>query len=107
MFETARASAPCVLFLDELDAIGQKRSQLRNSSGTRNVVVQLLSELDGVATTNDGVYVLGASNHPWDVDVALRRHCRQPVGLLRQLRQPLTILIERLLKLRLVRMWQE
>jgi len=72
LFEIARASAPCVLFLDELDAIGQKRTLTRNS-GMRTTVNQLLTELDGIGSDNDGVYVLGATNHPWDVDPALRR----------------------------------
>jgi SpoVK/Ycf46/Vps4 family AAA+-type ATPase len=72
LFEVARASAPCVLFLDELDAIGQKRTLTRNS-GMRTTVNQLLTELDGIGSTNEGVYVLGATNHPWDVDPALRR----------------------------------
>jgi len=71
VFETARRSAPCVVFLDELDALGQKRSHLR--SAARGSVNQLLRELDGAATDNEGVFVLGATNHPWDVDVALRR----------------------------------
>ena len=72
LFETVRANAPCVLFLDEVDAIGQKRSQLRNSA-LRQVVNQLLVELDDVHSGNEGVFVLGATNHPWDVDSALRR----------------------------------
>ncbi|BEP14361.1 ATP-binding protein [Acidothermaceae bacterium B102] len=72
LFETVRANAPCVLFLDEVDAIGQKRSQLRNSA-LRQVVNQLLVELDDVHANNEGVFVLGATNHPWDVDAALRR----------------------------------
>jgi SpoVK/Ycf46/Vps4 family AAA+-type ATPase len=72
LFETVRANAPCVLFLDEVDAIGQKRSQLRNSA-LRQVVNQLLVELDDVHAANEGVFVLGATNHPWDVDAALRR----------------------------------
>jgi hypothetical protein len=72
LFTSAREIAPCVLFLDEVDAIGQKRSQLRNSA-MRTAVNQLLLELDDVAGGNEGVFVLGASNHPWDVDSALRR----------------------------------
>jgi SpoVK/Ycf46/Vps4 family AAA+-type ATPase len=72
MFAIARRSAPCVLFLDEVDAIGQKRSQLR-STPMRSAVNQLLLELDDVTGGNDGVFVLAATNHPWDVDSALRR----------------------------------
>jgi SpoVK/Ycf46/Vps4 family AAA+-type ATPase len=73
IFETARASAPCVLFLDEIDALAQKRSHLRSSPAMRGTVNQLLSELDSVKANNDGVFVLAATNHPWDVDSALLR----------------------------------
>jgi SpoVK/Ycf46/Vps4 family AAA+-type ATPase len=72
VFETARRHAPCVLFLDEVDALGLKRSNLSHSAG-RNVVVQLLSELDSTRSDNEGVFVLGATNQPWDLDPALRR----------------------------------
>ena len=72
IFATARGQQPCVLFLDEVDAIAQRRSQLRNAP-LRSTVNQLLLELDGVAGSNDGVFVLAATNHPWDVDSALRR----------------------------------
>jgi AAA+ superfamily predicted ATPase len=73
LFAEARRAAPCVLFLDELDALGHKRSQLRSSAAQRGTVNQLLSELDGVTQGNEGVFVLAATNHPWDVDSALRR----------------------------------
>ncbi len=72
LFDSARSHAPCVLFLDEIDALGHKRSQL-NSSSMRTVVNQLLTELDGVDGNNDGVFVLAATNAPWDIDSALRR----------------------------------
>jgi SpoVK/Ycf46/Vps4 family AAA+-type ATPase len=72
LFQTARRGAPCVVFLDEVDALGQKRSHLRHS-GTRSSVNQLLTELDSVSSDNEGVFVLAATNHPWDVDTALRR----------------------------------
>lgn len=72
LFELARRSAPAVLFLDEIDAIGHKRTQSAFSS-LRTVVNQLLHELDGVGADNEGVFVLAATNTPWDVDPALRR----------------------------------
>jgi AAA+ superfamily predicted ATPase len=72
LFEIARRNAPCVLFLDEVDAIGQKRSQLRHTP-MRSAVNQLLLELDDIAGNNEGVFLLAATNHPWDVDSALRR----------------------------------
>ena len=72
LFEAARGHAPCVLFLDELDALGHKRSQL-HSSAMRTLGNQLLAELDGVDADNEGLFVLAATNAPWDVDAALRR----------------------------------
>lgn len=71
LFDRARRNAPCVLFFDELDALGRKRSLSRTAN--HGAINQLLSELDGVSQNNDGVFVLGATNHPWDVDTALRR----------------------------------
>ncbi len=74
VFERARRNKPCVLFFDELDSIGQRRANLRTTGATfRNVVNLFLAELDGADVDNDGVFVLGATNHPWDVDSALMR----------------------------------
>jgi AAA+ superfamily predicted ATPase len=72
IFGVARDNAPCVVFLDEVDAIGQKRTQLRHTP-MRAVVNQLLLELDDVTAANEGIFLLAATNHPWDVDSALRR----------------------------------
>lgn len=72
IFDTARRLAPMVLFFDELDALGHKRSELRGGAG-RNLVNQLLSEMDGSQHDNTNVFILGATNHPWDIDSALRR----------------------------------
>ncbi|RFZ14582.1 ATP-dependent zinc metalloprotease FtsH [Mycobacterium marinum] len=73
VFDNARRNAPCVLFFDEVDALGHRRSALSGSAGLRTVVNSILEELDSAASSNDGVYVLGATNAPWDVDPALRR----------------------------------
>ena len=72
IFESARRSAPTVLFFDELDALGQKRSQLK-TSGMRTLVNQLLNEMDSVNSSNENLFILAATNHPWDIDVALKR----------------------------------
>ncbi|HET9751548.1 MAG TPA: ATP-binding protein [Myxococcales bacterium] len=72
LFENARRRAPTVLFFDEVDALGQRRTQLKGSAG-RNLVNQLLSEMDGFDRRNEGVFFFAATNHPWDVDPALRR----------------------------------
>jgi SpoVK/Ycf46/Vps4 family AAA+-type ATPase len=74
IFEAARRNRPCLLFFDEIDALGQKRSHLRHGGAAmRGVVNQMLAELDGATSDNEGVFVLAASNHPWDVDSALLR----------------------------------
>jgi len=72
IFEAARRKAPAVLFFDEVDALGQKRSNMRHSAG-RTIVNQLLAEMDSVGSNNKNVFILSATNHPWDVDTALRR----------------------------------
>lgn len=72
LFELARRIQPCVIFMDELDALGRKRSLMRESAGA-STINQLLQEMDGMDSNNEGVFVLAATNHPWDVDAALRR----------------------------------
>ncbi len=72
LFEHARGHAPCVLFFDEVDALGASRSDMRQSAG-RNVINQFLQELDGVNSRNDGVLILAATNAPWHLDPAFRR----------------------------------
>ncbi|WP_285030337.1 ATP-binding protein [Mycolicibacterium sp. lyk4-40-TYG-92] len=71
VFDEARQLRPTVLFIDELDALGHKRAQ--TSSYIRSIVNQLLLELDGAASDNEGLLVLGATNQVWDVDPALLR----------------------------------
>jgi AAA+ superfamily predicted ATPase len=72
IFETARASAPCLLFLDQLDAIGPRRAGRRHSVGA-GVVDQLVAELYSASEEHEGVFVVAATEHPWDVDPLLRR----------------------------------
>jgi len=72
LFENARRQKPTILFFDEADALGQRRTQLKGSVG-RTLVNQLLTEMDGFQSSNDGLFLLAATNHPWDVDTALRR----------------------------------
>lgn len=72
IFELARRNTPCVLFIDEIDALGASRSDMKQSAG-RHLINQFLQELDGVDSTNEGVLVLGATNTPWNLDPAFRR----------------------------------
>ena len=72
-FVQARRAAPCVLFLDEIDALGFARRKHSPGSVGRPLVDQLLQELDAIGADNAGILVLAATNAPWDVDEALKR----------------------------------
>ncbi|MHA6481529.1 ATP-binding protein [Paenibacillus sp. strain BS8-2] len=72
IFEKAREHKPCVIFIDELDAMGGSRNQMRQHHD-RMLVNQLLLELDGIREQNEQIFVIGATNTPWYLDSALRR----------------------------------
>ncbi len=72
LFEQARANKPCVLFFDEVDALGGRRSDMHGGS-SRQLINQFLAEMDGVEQSNEGVLILSATNAPWHVDPAFRR----------------------------------
>jgi AAA+ superfamily predicted ATPase len=71
-FERARANSPCVLFLDELDALAFARHK-HGGSEARRLVDVLLQELDAIGSDNAGLLVMAATNAPWDVDEAMLR----------------------------------
>lgn len=72
-FRDARDAAPCILFIDELDGIGDRTDRSdHNSNYTRQVINCLLECLDG-AIDREGVVVIGATNHPDAIDPAVRR----------------------------------
>jgi SpoVK/Ycf46/Vps4 family AAA+-type ATPase len=71
-FERARANSPCVLFLDELDALAFARHK-HGGSEARRLVDVLLQELDAIGSDNTGLLVMAATNAPWDVDEAMLR----------------------------------
>jgi transitional endoplasmic reticulum ATPase len=73
LFDRARALAPCVVFFDEIEAIGGRRNDGSSDGGTANRVVnQLLAEIDGFIDLGQ-VSVIGATNDPKSVDPALLR----------------------------------
>ncbi|XP_077569669.1 mitochondrial inner membrane m-AAA protease component AFG3L1-like isoform X2 [Stigmatopora nigra] len=74
MFATARKNAPCILFIDEIDALGRKRGRgnLGNHSEQENTLNQLLVEMDGFKSSTD-VVVLAATNRADILDPALMR----------------------------------
>ena len=79
LMETGREKAPAIIFIDELDALAQKRSNAEGSTTgpeERRILDTFLTELDGAGRDNSSLFVLGASNVPWDIDVAFRRSGR-------------------------------
>ena len=70
-FETARASAPCVIFLDELDALAYARRKQQGFG--RSLVNAILQQLDAIGSDNRDLLILGATTAPWDVDDGLKR----------------------------------
>lgn len=72
LFEQARQNKPCVLFFDEVDALGASRADMRHHAG-RQLINQFLAEMDGVKSSNEGVLILAATNAPWHLDSAFRR----------------------------------
>ena len=72
VFQLARGNSPCVLFFDEVDALGASRSDMKQSAG-RHLINQLLNELDGLEADNEGILIIGATNTPWHLDTAFRR----------------------------------
>jgi transitional endoplasmic reticulum ATPase len=72
VFEQARQNRPCVLFFDEVDALGASRTDMRQHAG-RMLINQFLAEMDGVKSSNEGILLLGATNAPWHLDSAFRR----------------------------------
>lgn len=75
VFDEARAQAPTVLFIDEIDSLGMRRGALSGGGAAwlRQMVNELLLQLDSMSGDNDGLYVLAATNNPWDLDEALLR----------------------------------
>ena len=94
LFRRARANAPSIVFIDEIDAIGASRGKL---GAYDRQLDQLLTEIDGMSSS-PGVFVIGATNRPRAVDVALTRGGR----LSRKIEIPLPDVEQRLEILKLI-----
>ena len=75
IFKKAKQVAPCIVFLDELDAIAHRRGTDNDSGVSERVVNQLLTSMDGLETL-EGVVIIGATNRPDMIDPALLRSGR-------------------------------
>jgi len=72
LFEMARKKKPSIIFIDEIDSIAGARGETDNDA-TRRIKTELLVQMQGVGTDNDGILVLAATNIPWQLDSAIRR----------------------------------
>ncbi|MCR5732938.1 MAG: ATP-dependent metallopeptidase FtsH/Yme1/Tma family protein [Sphaerochaetaceae bacterium] len=75
LFNRARKNAPCIVFIDEFDGIGEKRNYAGQAIDKENnrIITSLLNEMDGFAGHSTGVMVIGATNNIQDLDPALIR----------------------------------
>ncbi|WP_175596955.1 AAA family ATPase [Peristeroidobacter soli] len=81
LFERARGKAPCILFIDEIDAVAPARGGANADQFTIEIVNQLLQEMDGVKKTDRHVYVLAATNRPEAVDDAVRSRLKETIEI--------------------------
>ncbi|CAO2170962.1 unnamed protein product [Urochloa humidicola] len=74
LFELARHHAPSTIFLDEIDAIISQRGEARSEhEASRRLKTELLIQMDGLTKTDELVFVLAATNLPWELDAAMLR----------------------------------
>lgn len=88
VFVRARSSIPCVIFFDELDALVPRRDDTLSEASAR-VVNTLLTELDGLGSSRQGIYVIAATNRPDIIDPAMLRPGRLETLLFVNLPSPL------------------
>uniref|UniRef100_T2M9B2 Katanin p60 ATPase-containing subunit A-like 2 n=1 Tax=Hydra vulgaris TaxID=6087 RepID=T2M9B2_HYDVU len=82
LFELARFHAPSTIFLDELDSIMGQRGSVDGGNeheGSRRMKTEILIQMDGLSKTDDLVFLLAASNIPWELDYAMLRRLEKRI----------------------------
>lgn len=70
----ARENKPAIIFVDEIDSLAGTRGE-GESEASRRIKTEFLVQMNGVGNEMQGVLVLGATNIPWALDIAIKRRC--------------------------------